>query len=86
VAGEALSRVEPAEAAAQVQKGLTLAMQQARDGYRALAAAASERSLAAYTAAQRRIAGAEADVDWALENFVLIGYTPALRGPARGHS
>jgi hypothetical protein len=85
-AGEALSRVEPSAAAAQVQKALTLAMQRARDGYRALAAAASERSLSAYTAAQKRIAEAEGDVDWALENFVLIGYSPALRGPARSHS
>jgi hypothetical protein len=81
-AASALSRVEPAASAVQVQKALTAAMQGARDGYRALAAAASEQSLAAYTAAQRRIAAAEGDVDWALENFVLIGYSPALRAPS----
>jgi hypothetical protein len=80
---EALARVEPAAAAEQVQKALLSAMQRARDGYHALAAAAAERSLTAYTSARKRIADAESDVDWALENFVLIGYSPALQGAAR---
>ena len=81
-AGESLVRLEPSAAAVGVQKALAAAMQRARDGYAALASAAAERSLSAYTAAKQRITAAEADVDWALENFVLIGYTAALQNPA----
>jgi hypothetical protein len=81
-AAETLSRVEPSASAVQVQKALRVAMRRARDGYRALAMASSEQSLSAYTAAQKRISAAEGDVDWALENFVLIGYSPALRAPS----
>jgi hypothetical protein len=81
-AGESLVRLEPSAAAVGVQKALASAMQRAHDGYVALASAAAERSLSSYTAAQERITAAEADVDWALENFVLTGYTPALQAPA----
>jgi hypothetical protein len=70
---EASAAVEPAQAA------LSSSIRSARDGYTALAAAAGERDATAYTAAQQRISAAESDVDWALENFVLLGYSPALR-------
>ncbi len=71
-----LARLEPSSAAAEVQKALTKAIERARDGYRALAVAVGERSASGYTAAQKRVSEAESDVDWALENFVLIGYSP----------
>jgi hypothetical protein len=83
-AGAAVSNLEAASAAVQpVQAALVASIQRARDGYKALAAAASERDAAAYTAAQKRISVAESDVDWALENFVLLGYSPTL-GEATG--
>ncbi len=81
-AGESLSRLEPSSTTALLQKALSSSMQRAHDGYRALADAAVERSLSAYTDAQKRIAGAEADLDRALENFVLLGYSPALHTQA----
>jgi hypothetical protein len=80
-AGESLSQLEPSLAAAPLQKALSTSMQRAHDGYSALGAAAAEHSLTAYTAAQKRIADAEADVDRALQNFVLLGYSPALGTP-----
>lgn len=79
-AGASLSRLEAPTAAASLQNALSSSIQRARDGYTALAAAAGERSASGYTAAQKRISAAESDVDWALENFVLLGYSPALRG------
>jgi hypothetical protein len=82
-ASTSLSNLEAASAAAQpVQAALASSVQRARDGYTALAGAASERDASAYTAAQKRIAAAESDVDWALENFVLLGYSSALGGSA----
>jgi hypothetical protein len=78
-AGDSLLRLEPSASAVGVQKALSAAMQRAREGYMALADAAAERSLSGYTAAQDRVTAAEADVDWALENFVLTGYSPALQ-------
>jgi hypothetical protein len=81
-AGASLSRLEAPTAAAPLQSALSSSIQRARDGYAALAAAAGERSASGYTAAQKRISAAESDVDWALENFVLLGYSPALRGVA----
>jgi hypothetical protein len=86
-AGEALSNLEAPSAAAQpLQAALSSSMQRAHDGYTALAAAASERDASAYTAAQKRISAAESDVDWALQNFVLIGYSPALGGAPASQS
>jgi hypothetical protein len=77
-AGDALATLEPSAAATDVQKALSSSIQRARDGYSELASAAGERSPEAYATAQKRIAQAESDVDWALENLVLIGYRPAL--------
>jgi hypothetical protein len=82
-AGDSLSQLEPSPAVAPLQKALSASMRRAQDGYRALAGAADERSLSAYTDAQKRISDAEADVDRALENFVLLGYGPALQKPAK---
>jgi hypothetical protein len=81
-AAASLSGLEPSPAAAGVQAALASSMQRTSAGYRALAAAAGERSARAYAIAQKRISLAEADVDWALENFVLIGYSPALQNAA----
>lgn len=74
-----LSKLEASVAVEPLQAALSSAIQRARDGYTALAAAAGERDASAYTAAQKRISAAETDVDLALENFVLLGYSPALR-------
>jgi hypothetical protein len=82
-AGGSLSQLEPSPTVALLQKALSTAMKRAQGGYRSLAAAAVERSLSAYTDAQKRISDAEADVDRALENFVLLGYGPALQTPAK---
>jgi hypothetical protein len=81
-AGASLSHLEAATAAVPLQSALSSSIRRARDGYAALAAAAGERSASGYTAAQKRISLAESDVDWALENFVLLGYSPALGGAA----
>jgi hypothetical protein len=85
-AGESLSLLEPSPAVAPLQKALQSGMQRARDGYRALSQAAAERSLAAYTDAQTRISGAEADVDRSLQDFVLLGYGSSLQIPAKSGS
>jgi hypothetical protein len=77
-AAASLSKLEASAAVEPLQAALSSAIQRARDGYTALAAAAGERDAAAYTGAQKRIAAAESDVDSALENFVLLGYSPAL--------
>lgn len=79
--GRSVSQLEPSPSTAALQKALSFAMQRARDGYRALAAAAAERSATGYTEAQQRISGAEAELDRALANFVLLGYSPALHAP-----
>ena len=78
-AADALSSLEASPAATAVQTALASSIRRAGAGYRALAAAAQERSPLAYAAAQKRISLAESDVDWALENFVLLGYSPALQ-------
>jgi len=75
-ADAALKGLEPSFAAERPQAALSTAILQARDGYVALASAASAESAAAYAAAQQRIATAESDVNWALENFALLGYDP----------
>lgn len=77
-AGAKLSRLEPSFASQRAQSTLSAAIEQARAGYAALAAAAGARSASGYAAAQARIAAAEVAVDRALENFVLLGYSPAL--------
>lgn len=82
-AAQSLAQLEPSPAAASLHKALESAMQRAREGYGALADAATERSPSGYAAAQKRISVAEAHVDRALESFVLLGYSPALgRAPA----
>jgi hypothetical protein len=82
-AAASLSKLEPAPVASQAQAALSTAIEQVRGQYEALAGAAGEHDVSAYTAAQRRVSEAEADVDRALEAFVLLGYSPALStGPA----
>jgi phosphohistidine phosphatase SixA len=81
-AAAALSRVEPAPAAAQVQAALASSIARARDGYTSLASAAGGRDAPAYKVAQKRVLDAEADVDRTLQAFVLLGYGPALGQPA----
>lgn len=76
-AGTTLGALVPATPVAHAQEALAAAIQQARAGYGALAAAASELSVPAYETAQRRVSAAEASVDKALENFALLGYIPA---------
>jgi hypothetical protein len=68
--------LEPAPVARRSQQALVSAIDQAGAGYSALAAAAAETNATAYMVAQARIAAAEAAVDRALENFVLLGYSP----------
>jgi hypothetical protein len=75
-AGASLERLEPAPVAQRSQQALVSAIDQAGAGYSALAAAAAETNATAYMVAQARIASAEAAVDRALENFVLLGYSP----------
>lgn len=81
-ADASLAKLEGAAAVEPLQTALSSAVQRARDGYTALADAAGERDAPAYTAAQKRISAAESDVDLALENFVLLGYSPALHEAA----
>jgi hypothetical protein len=84
-AGASLSKLEPTFAARRVQAALSSAIQRADAGYADLAQAAAERSVADYTAAQKRVSQAESDVDLALESFALIGYGPAFGGQATAH-
>jgi hypothetical protein len=77
-AAASLGKLEPSAAVVPLQAALAAAIGHARDAYRELAAAAGQRDASAYTAAQKRISAAEAEVDRALENFVLLGYSPAL--------
>jgi hypothetical protein len=85
-AATSLSAIEPAFAAGQAQAALSASILRARDAYGALAAAAGEESASGYAAARRRIAQAESDVDWALENYALLGYNPTFRSPAGARS
>lgn len=78
-ADAALKGLEPSVAAERPQAALSTAILQARDGYTALASAASAESAAEYATAQKRIASAESDVNWALENFALLGYGPETK-------
>ncbi len=74
----AVTALEPGVASQRAQAALSAALGQAQSGYGALAKAAAQTDAPAYAAAQTRIAGAENAVDRALENFVLLGYSPAL--------
>ncbi len=74
----AVSALEPEPSAQRAQAALSDAFAQAQSGYVALAAAAVQAEASAYAAAQARIAAGEDAVDRALENFVLLGYGPAL--------
>jgi hypothetical protein len=84
-AGAALARLEPTFASVRAQRALTSAIADARAGYDALATAAAEQSVSAYTTAQVHIAIAENAVDRALEDFVLLGYSPALGAATGAH-
>jgi hypothetical protein len=81
-AGAALGKLEPGFATQRAQATLTSAIDEARLGYKSLASAAAQRSASAYATAQTRIAAGETDVDRALEDFVLLGYNPALSAAA----
>jgi hypothetical protein len=85
-AAGALNQLEPTFAAQPAQKALADAIARAHDGYLALAAAAGDQDAAAYSAAQRKIATAEADVDEVLESFVLLGYSSTVQSPASARS
>jgi hypothetical protein len=78
-AGASVSKLEPTFAAGQVQSVLSSSIMQARDAYIALAAAAAGESASEYIAARKRVYEAESNVNWALENFALLGYDPANR-------
>jgi hypothetical protein len=71
-----LERVEPPRVAGPAGAALVSALARATSGYQALAAAAAESSQSAYADARSRIAAAEHAVDRALENLVLLGYSP----------
>jgi hypothetical protein len=75
-ARRSLQRVEPPRVAGPAGAALVSATTRTTSGYRALAAAAAESSQSAYAAARSRIAAAERAVDRALENLVLLGYSP----------
>ena len=75
-AARSLAPLEPAFPAEKAQAALAAALERARAAAAALAAAAAARSASEYTAAQTRILAAELAVDRALENFVLLGYSP----------
>ena len=79
-AGATLARLEANFASQRAQAALASAMASTRGGYHALAAAAAQRSASGYAAAQTRVARGERAVDRALENFVLLGYSPSLSG------
>jgi hypothetical protein len=86
VASSALAVLEPSAEAAPVQAALAGAINKARAGYDALAAAAGEQDVSAYETAQRDIAAAETDVDQALESFALLGYGTALTSAGEASS
>jgi hypothetical protein len=85
-AADELNQLEPTFAAQPAQKALADAIARAHDGYLALGAAAGEQDATAYSAAQKKIATAEADVDEVLESFVLLGYSSTVQAPASGGS
>jgi hypothetical protein len=69
-----LALLEAPQAAGAAQAALVSALQDARDGYGALAGAAAAEDSSTYSEAERRVEGAEARVDAALRNFALLGY------------
>lgn len=79
----ALDRLHPSVVAEPVHAALTDATRRAHDGYVALASAIGERDVTRYEAAQKAVAGAEADVDSALGSFVLLGYSATAQPTAR---
>lgn len=80
-AGASLSALEPSFAAGQAQSVLSTSILQTRDAYTALGAAATDESASGYASARKRIYEAESNVNWALENFSLLGYDPERRAP-----
>jgi hypothetical protein len=76
-ARRSLQGVTPPRVAASAGAALVSAVGSAASGYRGLAAAAAEASQSAYAAARSRVAAAEHAVDRALENLVLLGYSPS---------
>ena len=75
-ARRSLARVKPPRVAGLAGAALVSAMAGAAGGYQALEAAAAESSQSAYADARSRVAVAEHAVDRALENLVLLGYSP----------
>ncbi len=75
-AGASVSALEPTFAAGQAQSMLSASIMQTRDAYTALAAAAAGESASDYVTARKRVYEAESNVNWALENFALLGYDP----------
>jgi hypothetical protein len=71
----ALGRLRPPAAAAAVHEALSDGVARAHAGYLALASAIGERDAVGYVAAQKQVAEAEKQVDAALRNFVLLGYS-----------
>jgi len=69
-----LSTLQPPPAAGQAHAALSESLWQARNAYKALAAAAHAGSPSRYAAARTRIYEAEASVDAALKSFALLGY------------
>ena len=78
-AGTSLSRLEPSFAAGQAQSVLSASILETRDAYTALGAAAAGESASGYASARKRVYEAESNINWALENFALLGYDPAYR-------
>jgi hypothetical protein len=85
-AATSLSKLEPSFATGQIQTVLSGAILQTRDAYTALAAAAANESAPEYASARKRVYEAESNVNWALENFALLGYDPAYRVPGSSTS
>jgi hypothetical protein len=81
-ASDSLEALEPSFAAGQAQDVLSESIAQSRDAYTALATAAGGESTADFTAARTRVYEAESNVNWALENFALLGYDPSYKAPS----
>ena len=77
-AASSLATLQPSFATQRAQTALSDAILSTHDGYVALASAAARESASAYTAAQKRIAVAEASVNRALESFALLGYSQGI--------
>lgn len=85
-AATSLAAIEPSFAAGRTQSALTASLARARDAYSALATAAAEESASSAQAALKRTAAAEAEVNGVLEDYELLGYSPATGGLAAGRS